>query len=1306
MSQTLKKIFSSFVSLVTILWSVGAGTLALPNVASAATLVAGDLIKASGPTVYYYAGDGKRYVFPNETTYFSWYTGFSSVKTITDAELAAVTISGNVTIRPGTKLVKITTDPKVYAVTKGGALHWVESEAIATALYGSAWASRVVDVPDMLFVNYTVGTSVASSVHPDGTLVTYAGSPDKFVVWGGMKRKLSDASLAANTYNTANVITTTIAYTAGTDVTVYEADLGATVIAVGGTVTPPTSGGSVTVALAADTPAGMTVPMNTNSVQLARFTLTAGAAAARVTGVKLHRFGVGAAGNFSNVYLYNADGVRLTSGRTVNSTTNLVEYNGLAIDIAANGTYTLVVQGDFAASSSGGQHAFELVDMAALTVANSGTAGGSFPVRGNVFTVGNASAARVDVQKGTTPTNPNIGAIDAEVSNFKLIANTNDVEVRRVTLTQAGSVTNSDLSDLKLYQGTTLVASAAALVGDKVVFNFSPAYTISQGTTKIFSVKSRVGGRASRTITTYVEYTTDVYAVDKIYNSGALICINTTATGCASSGGNFDGSGTNLITVTTQGGTLTISFNGPSAQNVARAAQDYPLFRFSLVSPDNTLEIKNMDFTLRGDNANSWIRGSAGTDYFRDIKVKDLDTGETLMGPISLPSTLTSISNSGVMTISNAFNVEAGKVRNLAITVDIANSEDVANQFYGSGTSSYNILFADSTPVLFGATDVRIVSTGEYLAQAKIVPNTALTGNSMTVKSAQLSVALASSPVSTTVVKKQQNVPTTGLVFTAGAQSDILVTSLILTGTASTTAAYAVGNLKDVVTRCGLYNGATLVGIAQAPDTTAGTMNITNMNFRVTKGTSQTLLVKCETDSTIANSVGDIYNIGIATAATDVTAQDGDGNTVTATLSTGVTTNAASTSPAVVITVRNAGTMTITTDSLRQSTILVGGTDVWQNFAQFRATAQLENVEIDLMTVTSTGLAANFTNIAIAQDGAVKGSAQLPAGAHTFKDIDLAGNKMVVPKDNSVIFQVWGKLATINPSSTVSGNTSVARTGNTMALGLAGRITSNEWNSNYNDKFNVRAVGQASGERIYATSTDMSGGTNGNSFVLRRSKPTVTRQALSSTTLTSGQDMDMYKFQVSADSAGSVAVKKFVFNFSKSTTTNSTISLANFRLRRGSTDLASADYSIVDTNGADLKAGTWQNGSSTGQLVVYLTSEDVISGSGNVYTVHATIGGLVQSGDSVSLSFNRTGGSTVVTGFLTTNYVTSTGGVVGPSIDTSVNPDNSADAAGTFVWSDMSELPHSSAAGNNSGSRDWSDDVYVEDLTATQVVAR
>ena len=36
----------------------------------------GELIKASQPAVYYLADDGKRYVFPNERIYFSWYEDF------------------------------------------------------------------------------------------------------------------------------------------------------------------------------------------------------------------------------------------------------------------------------------------------------------------------------------------------------------------------------------------------------------------------------------------------------------------------------------------------------------------------------------------------------------------------------------------------------------------------------------------------------------------------------------------------------------------------------------------------------------------------------------------------------------------------------------------------------------------------------------------------------------------------------------------------------------------------------------------------------------------------------------------------------------------------------------------------------------------------------------------------------------------------------------------------------------------------------------------------------------------------------
>lgn len=133
----------------------------------AATLNAGDLIKASGQAVYYYTSDGKRFVFPNEKTYFTWYSSFSNIKTISDSELAAITIGGNVTYRPGKYLVKITTDPKVYAVDTNGALRWVTTEALAKTLYGLDWAKKVQDIPDAFFVDYGEGSAITSASHYD-----------------------------------------------------------------------------------------------------------------------------------------------------------------------------------------------------------------------------------------------------------------------------------------------------------------------------------------------------------------------------------------------------------------------------------------------------------------------------------------------------------------------------------------------------------------------------------------------------------------------------------------------------------------------------------------------------------------------------------------------------------------------------------------------------------------------------------------------------------------------------------------------------------------------------------------------------------------------------------------------------------------------------------------------------------------------------------------------------------------------------------------------------------------------------------
>ena len=138
-----------------------AAILLAPKTTHAQTTISpGDLIKASSPAVYYYSDKGTRLVFPTEKTYFSWYADFDSVKTITDSELAAIPLGGNVTYKPGSWLVKITTDPKVYAVSTNGTLRHITTEQIASTLYGPDWNTKVHDIPDTFFVNYTIGSPI------------------------------------------------------------------------------------------------------------------------------------------------------------------------------------------------------------------------------------------------------------------------------------------------------------------------------------------------------------------------------------------------------------------------------------------------------------------------------------------------------------------------------------------------------------------------------------------------------------------------------------------------------------------------------------------------------------------------------------------------------------------------------------------------------------------------------------------------------------------------------------------------------------------------------------------------------------------------------------------------------------------------------------------------------------------------------------------------------------------------------------------------------------------------------------------
>lgn len=160
-----KRAFSFLGSFIAVIAIAGAfGAWHTNRVQASSTVTSGDLIRGTTfSAVYYMGADGFRYVFPNDKTYFTWYSNFDSVKFLSDSDLSKIQMGGNVTYKPGSKMIKINSDPKTYAISAGGVLRHVGSEALAISLYGSAWNTKIDDVPDGFFSNYSIGSAIASA---------------------------------------------------------------------------------------------------------------------------------------------------------------------------------------------------------------------------------------------------------------------------------------------------------------------------------------------------------------------------------------------------------------------------------------------------------------------------------------------------------------------------------------------------------------------------------------------------------------------------------------------------------------------------------------------------------------------------------------------------------------------------------------------------------------------------------------------------------------------------------------------------------------------------------------------------------------------------------------------------------------------------------------------------------------------------------------------------------------------------------------------------------------------------------------
>jgi len=1191
-----RRVFTIGVVAATIAWTIGLSALIQPLTTRAAS--SGDLIKGSLPAVYYYGPDSKRYVFPNEKTFNTWYTGFSGVVTLSDAEIAAIPIGdSNVVYRAGTRLVKIQTDPKVYAVEPDGTLRWIESEAIASALFGSNWASRVDDVPDVFFVDYTPGASLSSaSVYPSGSLVSSTTSDEIYYIDGSSKRLVS--SMSANRFNSTYVVETSqslSAYTSGTAITAAESAL--TDTAQTGVTAPVTTGGGLTVTLASDTPAGISMAQGAAGIGLLAINLTAGSGDVTLSGLAVKRFGVGASSNWSNLYLYDG-ATRLTDGRSVNSTTQLASFTGLSIKVSAGTVKKIWLKGDLGTSlTSGGTHGFQIADATAITSTASSVTG-AFPVSGNQFTVGAATAGTLDINSNGTVGNPSLGTKQAEVGRFNMVASTEDITVSRIQFTIDGTVRYGDMTNFTLKQGSTTLATSAGMTADGkgAVLEFTTPYKLTNGLTRSFSLYADIGGEAARTIGLRVKHSADVVAIGSLYNQGVQVDVggyNGGTTGAAAAA-TCSATGQDCTYVTVQGSTLTLAFNGPTAANVSSNTQDHIFLKFSLTAAEYTM-IDDFAVIIACNGGTSGC--DAGTDAgdlydteattpeanIKDIKVR-VAGGATIMGPSELTAFTGSsaLDTTQTITFTEDLVLQAGESLNLEVTADVDDTAVAADIFRAT---------VDVSGIT--AEDVN----GDSVSSSNIVPSADITGNNQTVQAAGLTVNHSVPPSDgsgQTTIKGTTGKDTVGYSFTAADGSAITITAMTLatlvdSDATSSPTTFVKGadtiNAVDVVSSVSLYDSTTgelVSGPENVRTSPAGDVIFDNFLWTVPSGQTKKLVARINVANyTVSGNADGIAffleaDSGTTGDTADVTAQDADGNSVTASISTNNGTVAA---PTTYLRVSNAGSMSVSAhaDTPRSDILLAGATDV--TVAKFRVDATNEAFSITKLRIQDMGatdlggtIGDMDNNIAAVKLSYPKqdGSTGTATSFFVAGNADFNGLSMYVPANNNATLTVMASLQTIENGAT---------------RGERPRFQFDSTSAG-----NFEAIGVSSGGTL--TGSDV-GDANGNRMVVRETEPTFALASGSPTTGVAGA-AEVLRFSVAAAAGEAVVLDMVTFKITStdnngdsgtagvggewyncmSTTTASQLDASDFTLYETSVGVGTpleggdSDWSLLD-GGAD-----------------------------------------------------------------------------------------------------------------------------------------
>lgn len=841
----------------------------------------------------------------------------------------------------------------------------------------------------------------------------------------------------------------------------------------------PVPSGPLSVSLAPGNPAAQTITKNAVGMEMLRVRVSG---TGTVNTLTVKRLGAGATADFGDIYVY--DGAkRLTSGKSFSSSSGEITFLLTSTTGAVSGTKDFSIVADMSAATAGNVNYVQLNGM----TATGGSSVSGVPLSGNNFSVSGASSGTLDTAKVGSISNPTVGQKQAQLSEFKLTANTEGASIKRLTMLQGGTLKPADMANVKLTTGT-MTWSGSVTTDSYVVFDLGSGYTIAKGGNATFKVWGDLSGKKDETVILYFENNSDILSVGDQYGNGMAEGTNTLDTSAEAT------------TLTLQGGALTLVFNGPTATTVGTQATDVTLLRYSMTAASN-IEIKKTEFTLCADQAGDGTYDTETTeadwDDVTDFKVWNEDTNSVVIGPKDAtafdhadgdcPDSVSGVQES----FTDTLDLTAGKTYNFKVTADIDTSlvtgELVSGSIIMAVLDDYSDDAADVTVMKYAGTNTSV-------AAADIVPRADIRGSNITLSSSALTLSLAGSPASQTKIRGTTGVDAVGITFAAGQASALKVTTIKVTGyandngTSETTFDEGVSpdedtgvSVANAVSSVTLVESGTGVVIADSSKVTSnllgtagtGTMTFSNLDWNIPAGTSKTLLVRVLlSNNTASGSAGDDYAFDIG-ATGDVTSLDKDSNTVNP---GAAKVNGTVAAPTKVLTVKNSGSMTLATAAGSP----VKGAIYWGQqsvpVSKFRISATDEAQFIEKLTIAAsvaaeaTDAAANVKEVALTyknKAGSTLTTTQsLGNGASVnFNWATTDANRPYVPKDSSLDLSVNANMRTKAEGATQTTGTSAA------ALVQFSLDLVDSFNGSYVNGF--RAVGEGSGTVIDGTGTNI-----------------------------------------------------------------------------------------------------------------------------------------------------------------------------------------------------------------------------------------